>query len=197
MNRRHFIKLVALAGATVGCAKELFSKPAVGSPAQHFFAGQEFDKAVKALVSAEPVKPIFKITPIDNTIGLEGLPHSIEPNDDGYLCFEERFCTHTQRNADQYAIYAPMHGFERTGPWYLLRVISRREARQARFTIAVPKYATIDLVPKMVPGVIDLPQPEPGQTYWRIHGPNYVERDGYYVSRPATILIDIPESARI
>lgn len=201
MNRRLFLKLAALVGATAGFAKEVFALPdPVSKPM--IFTG-ETDSQLKDYppqFHRTPRPPIFKITPIDDTIGLEGLPQAFEPNDDGYLCFKERFCTHTQRHADRYAIYAPMHGFERTGPWYLVRTISRRDARRTRFTIVTPEYASSDLIPKMVPGVVDLPQPVPGQTFWRIHGPTYIERNEHFVSgyfsriSPATILIDVPEA---
>lgn len=204
MNRRFFLKTLSLAGATAVVAQDLFAQPkpqgvviTCGPPGPSSFYSPSLEQYIKENAQAE--KPIFKISAVWNDIGYEFLSVDVEANDDGYISFTE--CYHVRRGfsrpADQYALYAPLPGFERVGPWYLLRVISRREARQCRFTIAAPIYTTSDLVPKLSPVVVDLPTAAPGQTHWKLYGPSFVEVGEHYVSRPATVLIDIPESARI
>lgn len=168
-----------------------------------------------------PSPTVFKVTGLIDRIGFESRPYSVTANDDGYLLLPELLCPEMRRhiatfydrnwfdaddfeqksNFDRYALYASMPGFEQTGPWYLIRTISRREARRARYTIAAPiNYNTSDLVPQLCPRESEsfsfqLPPSDEGQTGWRIYGGDFSGVGQHH--RPASILVDIPESARL
>ena len=73
------------------------------------------------------------------------MPVSVEVDKKGHIHFAP------VKDAMQYALYAPKIGFPRIGPWYLLRLISPREAKQARYTIIAPLYTDRDLHPKLAP----------------------------------------------
>ena len=53
------------------------------------------------------------------------MPASVEVDGYGYIHFAP------VKDAVGYGLYAPKIGFPQIGPWYLLRVISKREAKRA------------------------------------------------------------------
>lgn len=156
-----------------------------------------------------PPPTIFKVTGLIDRVGFESRTYSVTANADGYLLLPEMLCPETRghistvydrnrfdaedferkSNFDRYALYAPMPGFEQTGPWYLIRTISRREARRARYTIVAPtSYRTSDMVPQLCPReresfTFQLPPSEEGQTGWRVYGGD--------LNGPASVLIDV------
>lgn len=98
-----------------------------------------------------------------NALGVESYPVSLEVNADGYILLPE------DPDATSYNVYAPLKGFETTGPWYFKRAYRRGEARRARFTV-VGLYQDGDLVARFCPSDPDysfiFPTPADGQEYW-------------------------------
>lgn len=73
------------------------------------------------------------------------MPVAVEVDSEGHIHFA------AVRDAVQYALYAPKIGFPRIGPWYLLRLVSSREAKRASYTIVAPHYTDRQLLPKLAP----------------------------------------------
>lgn len=130
---------------------------------------------------------MLKVTSI-NKHGCESTPVSVWVNEHGYV--ELPFDPH----AIQYALYAPFFDESETGPWYLLRTVSRREAKAARQTV-VGSYKQRDLIAKLCPpesGLtfpdfqysIPLPEAAEGQAGWFIYG-------GCYPKAPASMWVEI------
>lgn len=115
---------------------------------------------------------MLKVTTVNSKIGLESLPVPVEPNESGYILLPE-----LPEGDDAYCIYAPFFDQPAGGPWYFLREVKRREARDARRTV-VGLYKQRDLLPQLLPDgrVVALNQSEPfsfalpdpvsGQTHW-------------------------------
>lgn len=112
---------------------------------------------------------MLKVTTVNNKIGLESYAVSLEVNADGYVLLPPLPDTD-----HGYILYAPLKGFETQGPWYFKRYISRREAKQARFTVS-GLWENNDLCPQFCPAdppplLVDFPLPMMGQEYWLMGG---------------------------
>lgn len=108
--------------------------------------------------------------------GVESYPVSVELNESGYVLLPE------DPEAVSYNLYAPLKGFEESGPWYFKRAYKRNEARRARFTVVglsedrdlsavLCRHALDELNP---PYVFTLPTPEPGQEFWMLGGSDFL-----------------------
>lgn len=98
--------------------------------------------------------------------GASGFAHSVEVNESGYVLLPE------DPEAIAYHLYAPWIDEKETGPWYFLRTISRREAKQARRTV-VGEYKERDLIPHLLPQQsmeITFPAMRDDQTHWALFG---------------------------
>lgn len=107
---------------------------------------------------------MLKVTSV-NKAGCESYPASVEINAAGYVLLPE------DPDAASYNVYAPLKGFEETGPWYWLRSYRRSEARRAHFTV-VGLHDNNDLAPQLCPqdSLLTLPEPLLGQEYWLLGG---------------------------
>lgn len=125
---------------------------------------------------------MLKVTSV-NSRGCESFPESVGVNESGYISFTE------DPEAVSYSVYAPLKGFEETGPWYFKRAYRRSEARRSRFTV-VGLYDERDLAPHLLAEhhryFISLPTPLPGQKYWHVYGG--------FNNQPYSI-IEVPEGA--
>lgn len=120
---------------------------------------------------AERVGGIVKVTGFWKESGRESAIHECAVNESAYIELPDlrgpakevsyttiegvgveqgRFLS-MYRPPDFYRIYAPLKGFEKTGPFYYLRQVSYRDAKRARFTVAVD-YDNNDLIPQFAPG---------------------------------------------
>lgn len=175
MNRRHFIKAAALLGALTAGVKQIFASHTPDLP---YFPEPPVNVPTRYDPEVFGVRPIFQCTGFVRSIGYESLPAAVEANDNGCLLLPQTVVR--GHEPDEYYIYAPMPGFERTGPWYFLRKVTRREAKQSRYTIVAPSYLTSDLAPSTcqlqgdrdyIFDLSNLPVDE-GQTHWRLYAPN-------------------------
>lgn len=113
---------------------------------------------------------MLKATSVDKR-GCESFPVSLEINESGYVELPE------DPDAVSYNVYAPLTGFEESGPWYFKKAYRRSEARRARFTV-VALGLDSDLSPQLCPEsryVFEMPPPMPGQSHWMVYGgpPHY------------------------
>ena len=79
-----------------------------------------------------------------------------------------------EQRPDAYRVYASQHGFEKTRPWYFLKQVRYRDAKRARFTIAVD-YRDSDLICQLMPNeyerlTVAFPKAEPDQSHWMVYG---------------------------
>ena len=146
MNRRYFLKSLSMVAAGAALAAKAVSQTTDDRGeicvTQNDQKTREID--LDAPLFHSPLKPLFKITSV-NRRGAESMPVAVEVNSNGHIHFAP------VRDAVQYALYAPKIGFPRLGPWYLLRVMSAREAKRARYTIVAPHYTDRHLLPKLAP----------------------------------------------
>ena len=147
MNRRYFLKSLSMVAAGAALAAKDVSQTTSdlrggNCSTQNEQKRREID--VDAPLFHSPLKPLFKITSV-NRRGAESMPVAVEVDSEGHIHFA------AVRDAVQYALYAPKIGFPRIGPWYLLRVVSSREAKRARYTIVAPHYTDRHLLPKLAP----------------------------------------------
>lgn len=136
---------------------------------------------------------MLKVTSI-NKYGVESTPTSVWINPHGYI--ELPYDPH----AVWYALYAPFFDQSETGPWYLVRAISRREAKAARQTV-VGTYKQANLIAKLCPPdgeltfpdwqtKIALPESVDGQCGWFIYG-------GFSPSAPASMWVEVNPRSNI
>ena len=106
---------------------------------------------------------MLKVTAVYKN-GSSGFAHSVEPNESGYILLPD------DPDAIQFHIFAPFLDESETGPWYFLRSVSRREAKQARRTV-VGEYRERDLSPKLLPDQtikITFPARRENQDMWAL-----------------------------
>lgn len=194
MNRRYFLQLAGAAWALLGVGQRLVAKPQSNTPLDlaHTWGGLRDDQACfegiknSYEVKFEAPERIFMVTARSRKSGYESLPIPLVANSDGYLNLSgiligAWLTVRAQEIAqdtpilnghplDQFSIYAPLPGSEQTGPWYWLKSVSRRDAKAARYMIAVPEYSINDLAPAMPPTsrtlFIEMPTPLEDQTHW-------------------------------
>lgn len=81
-----------------------------------------------------------------NKFGAESEPITLEDNGNGYVLVPESGVPNTA----YWRLYAPKHGFEANGPWYLWRELRPRDLKQCRRTVAI-SYADDDLIASLCP----------------------------------------------
>jgi len=162
MNRRGFMQIASAALASIPLAGSALAKPApkIGTTWGGLVTSPEFGK-VGAYFDLRP-RPIIKVTGIWKPHGFESAPQECQINESSYIELPDiRHPRTTYRSAlarvlpDKYRIYAPLHGFEQTGPWYFLREVSFRDAKRARFTVAL-EYQDGDLICQLAPEKCDV-----------------------------------------
>lgn len=188
MKRRSFIQIASAALAGIPLASKLFArKPRLpGTTWGGLVTSSDFGK-VGAYFDLRP-RPIVKVTGVWKRHGFESAPHDCEVNESAYIELPKICSPHVMIGGaygdsdvqwheingsvlpDVYRVYAPLRGFEKTGPWYFLKQVRHRDAKQARFTIAVD-YQDHDLIPVFPTQYhVRFPESAPAQTHWMMYG---------------------------
>ncbi len=168
MNRRGFIQIASAALAGIPFLRSAFASPApkLGTTWGGLVISGEFGKVGLHYRIPQTVK----VTGLWARHGFESAPYECEVNESAYIELPKIRSPHVMIGGaygdsdvrwhevdsshvfpDRYRIYAPQHGFEKTGPWYLFKEVSYRDAKRARFTIAV-EYQDSDLIAQLAPG---------------------------------------------
>ena len=124
---------------------------------------------------------MLKATTTDN-FGRESHPVDLEINESGYVLLQD------DPDAIQWNLYAPFWEEKETGPFYLMKTISRRRAKECRRTVTA-EYRNNDLLCKLLPDnqkmTFEFPMPTDGQEYWALHFGSFSRN----YTRPAAMLV--------